>query len=160
MYFNFNLNNDLKNANTKNSPTPTPTDIIKVYLFIVCDNCSAKTVKSGSETVIKTPTKKNTGIMSHNFLVLTTPVPTYSPIGVIAVSAPSVNSPIPTTTNKTHTINVKNVSDGIGAIVKHKRRTIKDMGSTEENDSFILSKIIVLSLYINSLFFFKNASFS
>ena len=104
--------------------------------------------------VIRIPTIKQIGMIIQIFLVFITVVPTYSPIGVIAVSAPSVNKPIPTVTNNAPTIKTKNIPLSMGAMVKHNAKTIAVIGKTEENASFTFCEIIVLSCDKKYLLFF------
>ena len=55
----------------------------------------AKTFKSGSAIVIKSPIKKHTSKTIFKLFVFDNPEPTCSPIGDIAISAPKLNNPIP-----------------------------------------------------------------
>ena len=65
----------------------------------------ASTVKSGSAIVINNPIKKQAKTKINTFLDLVSPDPTYFPIGVIAISAPKLNNPIPRIKNRADTIN-------------------------------------------------------
>ena len=71
-------------------------------------------------------------------------VPTYSPMGVIDFSAPSVKSPIPTVISAVPKIKEMKMSFGSGVTVMASRRIIVDTGRTEDSDSFIFSVKIVL----------------
>ena len=99
----------------------------------------ASTVRSGSETVIMTPSIKLANTIIQIFFDLVMQVPTLFPIGVMAVSAPTVKKAIPTMRRAAPIRNDISILLGMGAIVKHSKRTIQVIGSTEEIDSFILS---------------------
>ena len=70
--------------------------------------------------------------------------PTYSPIGVIAVSAPQVNSPIPIIRKTAPTKNAISISASTGTIVIISKRTIPVTGKTDDRDSEIFGPMIVL----------------
>ena len=118
-----------------------------------CDSCVAKTARSGSDMVIKMPTKKNAGKIIHSLLLLITVLPTYSPIGVIAVSAPSVNKPIPITVKNAPSKKDNILPFSTGINVEHNKITINAIGKTEEKASLILEFIAVLSTYKPFFFF-------
>ena len=80
---------------SKNIPTPTPTVTIRSVLFMILSTWLDKTCKSGSAIVIKKPNTKDIISKINNFLVFVRPIPLYSPIGVIAISAPKLNRLIP-----------------------------------------------------------------
>lgn len=101
---------------------------------------SARTLRSGSATVTRTPIIKHIGRISQTFLSLTSLAPISSPMIIIEVSAPSVKSPMPTTRRTVPTKNIKNISPLTGTIEIIKRKTIAATGRTEPNDSFIFSK--------------------
>ena len=77
--------------------------------------------------------------------------PTASPIGVIAISAPSVKKPIPRISKTAPITKAMSVPFGIGVIVKQSSRTIPVTGMTDNRDSLIFSFRIVL--------FFLNCSY-
>ena len=81
------------------------------------------------------PIRKLTTITTHSFRDLVICAPTRSPIGSMAVSAPSVKSPIPTISRTAPTRKASNTSDGTGAMVKQRIRTISVIGSTEVSAS-------------------------
>ena len=62
-------------------------------------------------------------------------VPTFSPIGVMASSAPRVNSIMPTTRSTAPNRNKSRMLGGTGAMVKLKSSTSPMMGSTAFNAS-------------------------
>jgi hypothetical protein len=84
-------------------------------------------------------------MMSKRLLDFVILDPTYSPIGVIAVSAPKVKRPIPTIRSKAPMINERSIAFDTGKKVTSKRRTISVTGRTDERDSEIFSRRIVLS---------------
>ncbi|MPN55676.1 hypothetical protein SDC9_203360 [bioreactor metagenome] len=55
----------------------------------------ARTVRSGSATVIMNPIMKLIIISNHSFLDFVSSAPILSPMGIIDMSAPRVKSPIP-----------------------------------------------------------------
>lgn len=61
--------------------------------------------------------------------------PTSSPMGIMAMSAPRVNSPMPTISSAAPARNSINGASGMGVIVTHRAITIKVMGSTALSDS-------------------------
>ena len=70
----------------------------------------------------------------------TTSPPTPSPMGIMAMSAPRENSPIPTTRRMAPRRNIIKVPAGIsGARVKLSTSTMAVMGSTEERDSNVFA---------------------
>ena len=93
-------------ATSKNAPTPTPTNTISAVLLIISLTCPASTERSGSATVTSTPSANETSKSNHTLPDLESPEPTCVPIGVIAMSAPRLNSPIPSTSNSEQTRNV------------------------------------------------------
>ena len=127
-------------ATTRNKPTPTPTVAIRSKLSMDC-TWSAKTFRSGSDTVMIKPIRKQTAIINQSRLVFVMCAPTCSPIGVIAMSAPSVKMPMPTIRQMAPTMNITNTSVGIGATVKHRIATIAVIGMTDFRDSFTFSCI-------------------
>ena len=126
-------------ASSRKSPTPKPTLIIRTVGFILPLICVARTDKSGSATVINTPIKKHTPRRSPIFLSFDSPAPIWSPIGIIARSAPSEKSPIPITSAIAETINViSSESERFIRGVKWSITTISATGRTEINASLIL----------------------
>ena len=85
------------------------------------------------------------GKIIKSLRLLTTVLLTYSPIGVIAVSAPRVKNPMPTTTKRTPNKKDKNKPLPIGVNVTESNNTISAIGRTEEYASLIFSLRIVLS---------------
>ena len=81
-------------------------------------------------------------------------------MGVIAVSAPKVKSPVPTTTLAAPSIKASIIPLSSGVTVMHKSITIIVMGKTEEKASFIFSEIMVLSVKKNPNLFFTSPPFS
>ena len=99
----------------------------------------ARTVRSGSDIVIITPSRKLTKTITHTLFDLVMHEPTLLPIGVIAVSAPTVKNAIPTISITAPVRKDTSILLGIGAIVKHSRSTITVIGSTDVRASFSFS---------------------
>ena len=98
-------------------------------------------VKYKNTNIINKPNIKQTETNKIIFLDLVNPEPTCSPIGVIAISAPKLNKPIPKIKRTADTANtiislVEKSTNG----VKFKMITIKVTGKTETNASLILTK--------------------
>ena len=108
----------------------------------------ASTVRSGSEIVIIMPSIKLANTIIHTLLDLVMHVPTLFPIGVMAVSAPTVKNAIPTTSITAPVRNDMSIWFETGAMVKHSTRTIHVIGITEEMASFILS--FKIDLFLNA----------
>lgn len=125
-------------AITKNAPTPTATNIMSTLLGIV-GTCEAKTVKSGSATVINTPIKNAVIINKSSLREDVSLEPNRSPIVIIDISAPTVNKPIPRMRNTEANKKRTKVSGGIGATVKLSSKTMPVIGSTDVSASFNLS---------------------
>ena len=137
---------------TRNTPTPAPTTPISTQPFTICETWPASTDRSGSATVITTPMAKQTASRRSGFPDLDRPVPTCSPIGDIATSAPSVKSPIPITSSRAETRNTPisvPVKDTHG--VRYIISTMTTTGITENAASLIFPsnalKTILRSIY-------------
>ena len=89
--------------------------------------------------------------MSQSFFVLVILEPTYSPIGIIAASAPSVKSPIPKMSITAPIRKERSIGASTGAIDIMRINTIALTGSTDASDSFIFSLSIVLPDAFNSV---------
>ena len=98
--------------------------------------CPASTCRSGSATVMMTPIKKLMATMTHTFLDRVISLPTASPSGIMDISEPRVNNPIPTISSRLPSKNAIMALLEIGVIVKHSTSTMAVMGSTEVSDSF------------------------
>ena len=116
------LNSIRRSATTRNTPTPQATARINVR-FGTAGTCCASTCRSGSDIVIIKPSKKDSATTTHSFLDCVIAVPTRSPIGDIASSAPSVKNTIPAISNippiRKHS-----------KILRRNRRNRKDSSST------------------------------
>ena len=119
----------------------TANKISSIEGLITDDTWSASTVRSGSAIVINKPNAKHTTTSSKMFFDFVNPEPTYSPIGVIARSAPKLNRPIPKI-NITDEIIKTIISLLLKLIkgVKFKSITINVTGITETNASFTFNK--------------------
>ena len=71
----------------------------------------------------------------HNFFVLVSCIPVASPIGIIAISAPSEKNPIPMISREAPAINITMVPMDIGTISVLRISTIAVIGNTDANAS-------------------------
>ena len=85
------------------------------------------------------PTTRLMRAMNHSFRERVIAEPTSLPIGVIARSVPSVNSPMPKISIIAPIIKEIRMSVGTGTTVKHSTNTMAVIGRTEESDSFSFS---------------------
>ena len=130
-----------KRATIRNKPTPTPTVISKSVLSILPFRLFARTDTSGSAIVIKTPIIKQATIKRVSFLDFVKPEPTCLPIGVIAMSAPTLNKHIPSTKiNAQAPKIISSFKDNGAKGVSPKITTISATGKTEIIDSTNLLK--------------------
>ena len=82
---------------------------------------------------------KLSSTITQSFFVWVIQVPTFSPIGVIAISTPSVKNIIPAIRSTAPSRNARRIPGSSGAIVKHRASTIAMIGSTAFNVSFSFS---------------------
>ena len=129
---------------TKNSPTPAATDKI-ITISGTAGTCRASTCRSGSAMVTTAPIKKQIAATPASFQPPPSLRPIWSPMGIMAMSAPSEKKPIPTISMPAPSKNSTIVPLGMGASVKLSASTITVMGSTEESASDIFS----LSFFFN-----------
>ena len=108
----------------------------------------ASTVRSGSATVTSTPTRKNTAAIRDTRLLRASFRPNASPMGIMAMSAPKVIRPIPTTRSTAPAKNSSNVSRGTGDPVMASSKMIKLTGSTLERASWVFSFSALLMMTI------------
>ena len=138
------LNTIFTMESPRNMPTPMPIVAMSSVGSTAFFTCSASTDKSGSATVMSTPITKHTDTSSSRRRDLARPEPTCSPIGVMARSAPRLNSPMPPirkTAQIAKTISCLGVSETSG--VNDTASTISVTGKTEANASFSLSSKIL-----------------
>ena len=155
------LDTIFKIDSTKKIPTPTPTVTISNVPSISPAVWVASTVRSGSATVINTPIKKHTNIKTPTLLERESPAPTCSPIGVIAMSAPKLNRPIPTiNTNAEIKNTVVSVRLKFTNGVKFNSNTIAVTGNTDTNDSFNLNQNARNNFFSFSLHKYKVVGFA
>ena len=93
--------------------------------------------------VTTTPIKKLTDTTTHSFRDRVIWAPTRSPMGVMAISAPSVKSPMPRINSTAPIKKASSVSAGTGEIVKLSTTTMAVIGSTEAKASRTFSPRIV-----------------
>ena len=117
-----------RNATVRNRPTPAATEKM-ITLFSMAGTWLASTCRSGSATVMIMPMRKPTTVMIHTFFRRVISEPTACPSGIMDISDPSVNSPMPaisiTPPSKNATM----------ALVKHSTSTISITGNTDVSDS-------------------------
>ena len=119
---------------TRKIPTPTATARISV-MFGTEGTCVASTCKSGSEMVITTPNRKDNTTISRIFLLWVILAPTFSPMGVMDISAPRVKNIIPAMTITAPTRKHSRILEVMGAMVKLNTITIPTTGRTAFKDS-------------------------
>ena len=85
--------------------------------------------------VITTPNRKDNTTISRMFLLWVILAPTFSPMGVIDISAPSVKNIIPAMTIIAPTRKHNRILEVMGAIVKLNTITIPTTGRTAFKDS-------------------------
>ena len=118
-----------------------PTVYTRASRFITALTVSASTCRSGSATVIRTPSTKLTKSNNHSFFCRERPAPTWVPIGVIARSAPMLNIPIPKISS---TALMEKVISSTAEKLNHGSKdmayTIKVIGSADRSASLILKR--------------------
>ena len=99
----------------------------------------ARTERSGSAMVISRPSTKHATSKSHSLRCLDRPEPTWVPIGVIARSAPMLNSPRPTISITALMVKqINSVPVRLNHGVSASRYTIRVIGRADSKDSLIL----------------------
>lgn len=143
-------------AITKNTATPKATARISVMLGMD-GTCPAKTCKSGSEMVITNPIIKLIAIIKNRFFDFVMIVPVRSPIGVMESSTPTLKNSMPAMSRAAPKRNKSNIPDGMGAMVKHRKRTIKRIGKTalrvSLSFSLNLERIFSVFNYVHAFLF-------
>ena len=90
----------------------------------------ASTCKSGSEMVMRKPSRKPMPSTTGRRRLLVMTAPTRSPMGVMLISAPSVKNMMPTTIIAAPSRKHSRMLGDTGAMVKHSTSTMAAMGST------------------------------
>ena len=121
-------------ASTRKRPTPPATAPIRIPPGME-GTCPASTWRSGSETVTITPRRKERRTITLIFLLFVIQVPTFSPIGDMDSSAPSVKNIMPRIRSTAPIRKHKRMLGEIGATEKHRKRTMTMMGSTATSAS-------------------------
>ena len=121
-------------AMTRKTPTPRATDQM-ITLFSIAGTWPARTCRSGSATVMMTPMRKLMPTMTHTFLERVISLPTASPRGIMDISDPRENRPMPTISSRLPIRNAIIALLDTGVTVKHSSSTMAVMGSTEVSDS-------------------------
>ncbi len=118
----------------------------------MCGTVSAKTCRSGSAMVTANPRTKLPSRISGTFFVAVRAVPILLPIGVMEISEPSENNPIPRITNSVPIRKLSIKSVGKGETVNDSSSTTATIGSTLLDDSMIFSWMLLnksLRLFID-----------
>ena len=123
---------------TRKIPTPMPTVEMRT-MFGTPGTCSASTWRSGSDSVISIPTTKPIREMTYSLRLHVIAPPTCSQIGVIAISVPSVKSPMPKIKSTAPKMNASSALFDTGIIKKQIRKTKMVIGKTDESDSLHFS---------------------
>jgi len=100
----------------------------------------ASTCKSGSEMVMRKPSRKPTPMMRGRLRVLVSMVPIRSPMGLMLISAPSVKNMMPTMIMAAPSRKQSRMLGEMGAMVKQSTSTMATMGSTACNASSSFSR--------------------
>ena len=125
----FHPNRMRRNDTTRKNPTPAATVKMSTRSG-TAGVWRASTCRSGSATVMITPITKQAATMSHSLFERVSCVPTCSPMGIMAMSAPSVKKPMP---------RMSSVESSMGTTVMPSASTIRVIGMTALSDSWILS---------------------
>ena len=127
-----------RNDTTKKNPTPAATVKMSTRSG-TAGVWRASTCRSGSATVMITPITKQAATMSHSLFERVSCVPTCSPMGIMAMSAPSVKKPMPRMSSAAPARNSISVESSMGTTVMPSASTIRVIGMTALSDSWILS---------------------
>ena len=101
--------------------------------------CLARTCRSGSATVTMAPMMIHAMTMTGSFVALASCAPTFSPMGIMAISTPRVKNPIPIIRKAAPARNSISGSRGMGVMVIPRINTMQVTGSTDDKDSVIFS---------------------
>ena len=123
-------------------PTPSATKRMRSHLFTAGLRLEASTDRSGSAMVMMMPMSKVMARMTKRFRLLVVVLPTISPMGIIARSAPREKRVIPPITSRHPMRNAPTEERDCGARVKERITTTTVMGSTENALSFSLLSAI------------------
>ena len=121
-------------ASTRNAPTPAATDKISVILG-TAGTWPASTWRSGSEMVMRKPSRKPITMMTPRLRLRVTAEPTRSPMGVMLASAPRVKNIMPTMIMAAPSRKHSRMLGEMGAALKHSASTMPTMGSTARSPS-------------------------
>ena len=113
------------------------TDTISTRLGIE-GTCSANTCRSGSDMVMMKPSRNDRATTTLSLRLRVMQVPTRSPMGVMAISAPSVKNIMPAIRNTAPTRNVSTMPGEMGATLKQSTMTMSRIGRTAFRDSISL----------------------
>ena len=135
----------------RKKPTPTPTASSRM-VESMCGTVLASTCKSGSATVTAKPSTKLMPKMTGRLRLRVSAVPILLPMGVMEISAPRENRPMPTTIRRLPAKKLSSRSVCSGTMVRHSAATITMIGSTERRDSLSFSAMAVRLLPRKDLF--------
>ena len=127
-----------KKDRARNAPTPQATERISTISGTE-GIWWASTFRSGSAMVIMAPMKKHSSAMIPSFLNLAMRLPTCSPMGIMAMSAPRVKKPMPIISRHAPARNSVSGARGMGVTVMQSATTMTVMGRTADRDSAIFS---------------------
>ena len=123
----------------------------------IAGTLAARTVRSGSDTVMSVPMKKETRMTTQIFRDFVIVEPTCSPIGVMDLSTPSVKSPMPKIIINVPARKEMKIEFGSGVTVKDSARMIKDTGRTDARDSLSFSiKMVLFFIVMQSFLYCLN----
>ena len=148
IHLSFHRNRMRSSAITRNRPTPTATVRISARFGTPC-TWLARTVRSGSAMVISNPTAKATITRNLTFFFRVSIAPMWVPMGSMAVSAPRVNNPMPTTSSAAPKRNRLMVLRSMGTKIRLITSTSSEMGSTEETASSVFSLSFLLVVFFS-----------
>ena len=127
-----------RNASARKKPTPAAT-VRMSTMSGTAGVCLARTCRSGSATVAMAPMMIHAMTMTGSFFALASCAPTFSPMGIMAISTPRVKNPIPIIRKAAPARNSISGSRGMGVMVIPRINTMQVTGSTDDKDSVIFS---------------------
>ena len=118
----------------------------------------ANTCKSGSAMVMITPMVKLTRATKRNLRGLVMVAPMSSPIFIMDISAPMVNSPMPNISRTAPKRNSISVPTGIGEMITLNKNTMMVIGNTEYRASYVVSFSFFRIPYLQLLYNERKAA--
>lgn len=117
---------------------------------------SASTCRSGSEIVMIKPSRKDRTMTTPSFFVRVIAVPTRSPIGVIAISAPEVKNIIPIRISTVPIKKQSRILGEIGAMENESSSTMATIGRTARRAPIHFSDRFFRKLNLHLTAFHRN----